>query len=75
MTKNSFCRFFKQHTNKTFFDFLIAYRLEHVCQQLLRSKNRSITEISGALGFQSQSNFNRKFKEIKGVTPSEYRLL
>ncbi|ASV30695.1 AraC family transcriptional regulator [Maribacter cobaltidurans] len=73
MTKNSFCRFFKKHTNQSFFDFLISYRVEHACQQLAQSKNDAIMNIAEGCGFQSQSNFNRRFKEIKGVTPTEYR--
>ncbi len=73
MTKNSFCRFFKKHTNKSFFDFLIAYRIEHACLQLAQSKTSSIMEIAEACGFQSQSNFNRRFKETKGITPRAFR--
>lgn len=73
MTKNSFCRFFKKHTNKSFFDFLKAYRVEHACKQLAQSKAQPITEIAEGCGFQSQSNFNRRFKEIKGMTPTQYR--
>lgn len=72
MTPNSFCRFFKQRTNKTFFQFLIELRVEHACQLLHSPKNKSIGEISFTSGFKSISNFNRKFKSIKGVTPSKY---
>ncbi|WP_291865734.1 AraC family transcriptional regulator [Maribacter sp.] len=74
MTPNSFCRFFKQRTNKTFFQFLIELRVEHACQLLNSPKGKSISEISFASGFKSISNFNRKFKSIKGVTPSNYIL-
>lgn len=73
MTKNSFCRFFKKHTNKSFFDFLISYRVEHACLEMTKSKTHSIMEIAERCGFQSQSNFNRRFKELKGMTPTTYR--
>lgn len=73
MTKNSFCRFFKKHTNKSFMDFLIEYRVSHACQQLIRSNSMSIGEIAEACGFQSQSNFNRQFKAIKNVSPTNYK--
>ncbi|PIB26319.1 AraC family transcriptional regulator [Maribacter sp. 4G9] len=73
LTKNSFCRFFKKHTNKSFMDFLIEYRVAHASQQLARSNSMSISEIAEACGFQSQSNFNRRFKELKGITPTQYR--
>lgn len=72
MTTPAFCRFFKQRTNKTFFEFLIELRLEHACQLLLKEEKLSIAEISEASGFNSISNFNRKFKKIKTVSPSRY---
>lgn len=73
MTPNAFCRFFKQHTNKTFFQFLIELRIEHACQLLLRSDYKlSILEVSEKSGFSSISNFNRQFKKLKGIVPSHY---
>ncbi len=72
MTPNGFCRFFKQRTNKTFFQFLIELRIEHVCQLLNADKDITITEASEKAGFKSISNFNRKFKKLKSMTPSTY---
>tara|TARA_R110002096_G_scaffold103510_1_gene227854 strand:+ start:11611 stop:12480 length:870 start_codon:yes stop_codon:yes gene_type:complete len=72
MTPNAFCRFFKQRTNKTFFQFLIELRIEHACQLLAKNEDLSIAQISGKSGFKSISNFNRKFKTLKGMTPSTY---
>jgi len=73
MTPNAFCKFFKQHTNKTFFQFLIELRIEHACQLLTRADLQlSILEISEQSGFSSISNFNRQFKKLKGVIPSRF---
>ncbi|MDT7830129.1 AraC family transcriptional regulator [Pricia sp. S334] len=72
MTPNAFCRFFKQRTNKTYFQFLIELRIEHACQLLLKNGNRSVLEISEQSGFSSISNFNRQFKKLKGSTPSKF---
>ncbi|WP_276166544.1 AraC family transcriptional regulator [Zobellia alginiliquefaciens] len=73
MTPNAFCKFFKQHTNKTFFQFLIELRIEHACQLLKREDdNLSILEISEQSGFTSISNFNRQFKKLKNVIPSRF---
>jgi AraC-like DNA-binding protein len=69
MTPNAFCRYFKQRTNKTFFQFLIELRIEHAAQLLLNNNELPITEIAYKSGFKSISNFNRKFKEIKGTSP------
>ena len=73
MTPNAFCRFFKQRTNKTFFQFLIELRVEHACQLLSSNKELNINLVSDQSGFNSISNFNKKFKKIKGITPTQYR--
>ena len=66
MTPNAFCRFFKQRTDKSFFQFLIELRIAHACQILRDNKDTSILEASEKSGFKSISNFNRKFKALKG---------
>ncbi|TMM57511.1 AraC family transcriptional regulator [Maribacter algarum] len=73
MTPNAFCKFFKQRTDKTFFQFLIELRIEHSSQLLRNQTDLSIAEISERSGFKSISNFNRKFKASKGVVPSQYK--
>ncbi|VAW23972.1 Transcriptional regulator, AraC family [hydrothermal vent metagenome] len=73
MTPNAFCRYFKQRTNKTFVNFLIDIRIGNACKLLTKNNDLNITEISYKSGFNNLANFNRKFKAIKGVTPSEYR--
>lgn len=73
MSKNSFCRYFKMRTNKTFFQFLIEIRIENACKMLVEDKYFSISQISELSGFQDITNFNRKFKELKGLSPSQYR--
>ncbi|MBL4746784.1 MAG: helix-turn-helix domain-containing protein [Flavobacteriaceae bacterium] len=73
MTPNAFCRYFKQRTNKTYVNFLIDIRIGNACK-LLRSDNEmSVTEICYKSGFNNLANFNRKFKALKGVTPTEFR--
>jgi AraC-like DNA-binding protein len=73
MSKNAFCRYFKARTNKTFFQFLIEIRIEHAAKLLLKNADISIVEISETCGYNNISNFNRKFKEIKGLSPLSYR--
>lgn len=73
MTPNAFCRYFKQRTNKTFVNFLIDIRIGNACKLLTKNNELNITEISYKSGFNNLANFNRKFKSIKGITPSEYR--
>lgn len=49
-----------------------AYRVECVTQQLDQS-DATITEIMGHCGFQTKSNFNREFRRLTGMNPSEWR--
>tara|TARA_R110000868_G_scaffold145181_4_gene365279 strand:+ start:62206 stop:63045 length:840 start_codon:yes stop_codon:yes gene_type:complete len=72
MTPNAFCRFFKQRTNKTFFQFLIQLRIEHACQLLENETDLSMAAVSIKSGFNSISNFNRQFRSVKNCAPSIY---
>ncbi len=73
MTPNAFCRYFKRRTDKTFFQFLLEIRLEAASRLLKKKSDLSIAEISLASGFNNLSNFNRKFKEFKKMTPTQFR--
>ena len=72
MEKSRLCVFFKKMTGKTLFAFLAEYRIELACYMLLKT-NKSVAEICFASGFDDVPYFNRTFKKIKGVTPTEYR--
>lgn len=61
MSESSFCRFFKQHTSKSFIDFLTDIRLGAASRALIDS-SLSIAEIGYDCGFNNLSNFNRIFK-------------
>jgi AraC-like DNA-binding protein len=75
MTKNAFCKYFKRRTNKTYISFLTELRIENACKLIQSNEEIAIAEIAYKVGFQNISNFNRKFKEIKKVTPFKYRNL
>jgi AraC-like DNA-binding protein len=72
MTINSFCRYFKARTRKSYLDFLTEFRIGQACR-LLQQGEVSIADVGYRVGFGNLSNFNRKFKEINGCTPKEYR--
>jgi len=73
MTTNAFCKYFKQRTNKTYFQLLNEVRIGHACKMLLKEQDISISEVALHSGFQNISNFNRKFKLVKNRTPSDYK--
>jgi AraC-like DNA-binding protein len=72
LTKPAFCRFFKARTQKTFSRFVNEIRVNEACR-LLRLDENQIAHIAYACGFNSLPNFNKFFKSIKGITPSDYK--
>ncbi|MBL3655907.1 AraC family transcriptional regulator [Fulvivirga sediminis] len=71
MVPSAFCRFFKQRTRKTYFDFLNEIRIRHACRLLL-NKDMTIVKICFLSGFNNLSYFNRKFKQMTGYSPLKY---
>ena len=72
MSESRFSRFFRKATGNTFVDFVNRVRINRACQLLMES-DRYITHICYEVGFNNVANFNRRFLEIKGMTPSEFR--
>ena len=72
MTESRFSRFFRRATGNTFTDFVNQVRINRACQLLMES-DRFITHICYEVGFNNIANFNRRFLDIKGMTPSEFR--
>lgn len=72
MTVTSFCRYFKKRTRKNYYSFLNEIRIGYACK-LLTDSDSLISDISFRSGYNNLSFFNRKFKEIKGMTPREYQ--
>jgi AraC-like DNA-binding protein len=72
MTDSQFSRFFTRATGNTLTDFVNQMRVTQACR-LLTQSDRLITQICFEVGFNNIANFNRRFLEIKGMTPSEFR--
>jgi AraC-like DNA-binding protein len=72
MSPSSLSRFFKRVTGRTFNRYLNELRVGQACRQLIES-DRTVAEICYACGFHNLANFNRRFRQLKGVTPTDYR--
>lgn len=72
MSPSSFSRYFKSRANKSFSSFVCEIRIGHACK-MLREEDINIGQACYESGFNTLSNFNRKFKEITGKTPFQYR--
>lgn len=71
MSPNYFCRFFKEMTQKTPFDYINIYRINVACE-MIAAGQRNITEVAFACGFNDLSYFIKIFKRYKGVSPKAY---
>lgn len=72
MTPGSFCRFFKQKTQKTFTVFLNELRIGHA-KKLLQNENYPIKDICYECGYNNPVNFFSTFKRIAKQTPKSFR--
>ena len=72
MSPESFNRFLKKKTGKTFTEYTNYIRISYAAKQLIE-KEISIAEIAFSCGFNNIAHFNRVFKKYKHETPSQYR--
>lgn len=68
----AFSRFFKRCVGKTYIEYVNELRVGTACRAL-RETDQSITEIAFQAGFNNLSNFNRRFRDLKKVSPRDYR--
>lgn len=73
MSQSQFSRWFRKATGNNYVDFVNQVRISRACQ-LLADTDRLIADIGREVGFQTIANFNRRFLELKGQTPTEFRL-
>lgn len=71
MTPNAFCRYFKKSTRKSFTQYLNEIRLGHACKLLIEGE-MPITTVAYLSGFNTVTNFNRQFKSLMTITPTEF---
>lgn len=67
-----FSAIFKKETSQNFIDYVNEVRVEKAAD-LLRKTDYKINVISHMVGFQSNSYFNRVFKNTKNLSPLRYR--
>ncbi len=72
MSYASFYPAFKKAYLMPFKDYLLNVRIGYACK-LLAEGSMHISEIAYDSGFENLSNFNRQFRKIKSVTPSQFQ--
>jgi AraC-like DNA-binding protein len=66
------CRTFKKHTGQTLKSYINVSRI--ICAQyLIMHSSDSFTKISEKCGFNNSTNFNRVFRDVSKMTPTEFK--
>jgi len=72
ISRNSFCKFFKSRTGKTYSHFTNEIRVGHACRLLIEDR-MNVKEICFECGFYNFASFHKCFKDITGKTPLQYQ--
>jgi AraC family transcriptional regulator len=67
-----FARMFRKSTGATPHQFVLRQRLERA-RAMLRAPDARVLDVAIACGFKTQQHFAQAFREIWGVSPTEYR--
>ena len=72
VSPSTLSRFFKKKTGFYFAEYVSNIRLQHALTELSYT-DKGITRIAVDAGFSNASVFNKLFKSVYGMTPSEYK--
>lgn len=72
MSGNYFISLYKEVTGQGFWDYVTSLRIRRATE-LLVTTDDTIGNIARAIGYKNEYHFSRKFKEITGNSPSQYR--
>ena len=68
-----FCRVFKKSTGYTFLKYLNMYRVEK--SLIFLNDSQSVMNTAESCGFENQNTYIRLFKQFKGITPLQYKIM
>jgi AraC-like DNA-binding protein len=72
VSPNSFCRYFKSRTHKTYSKFLLEIKVGHACKLLIENR-LPLKQLCYESGFNNFANFHKYFKRITGKSPLSYQ--
>ena len=67
-----FARMFRKSTGETPHQFVLRQRIERA-KAMLRAPNSRVLDVAVACGFKTQQHFAQVFRDVCGVSPTEYR--
>lgn len=72
LSVNQFLRRFRRHTGQSPKFFVDDWKMQHATELLLHS-DQEIHRIALAVGYPDAFHFSRRFKQMKGLSPEQYR--
>lgn len=72
LSSSAFSRYFRAKIGMSFIRFVNELRVSHACRMLIEGE-LAITEICFACGYENISNFNRRFRQVRGMSPRDFR--
>jgi transcriptional regulator GlxA family with amidase domain len=72
LSREHFVKLFKKHTGVTPHKYYVNYKVNKL-KEMLEDSSLSVTQAFAACGMDYNGNSARVFKDITGVSPSEYR--
>jgi AraC family transcriptional regulator len=67
-----FARMFRKSTGETPHQFVLRQRIERA-KAMLRAPDARVLDVAVACGFKTQQHFAQVFRDVCGVSPTEYR--
>lgn len=72
MSRSHFSTTFRDATGIPPYEYLLLQRIERAVG-MLRDEDMTIIEVAQSCGFRNLANFNKAFRKITNMTPSDYR--
>lgn len=62
-----------ENLKMNFFEYINSMRIEEAKNLLTSNKNYTVIEVAYQVGYNNKVSFNKAFKNITGLTPTEYK--
>jgi len=72
LSRNYFCKLFKDCTGMTVFEYAQKIRIEEACR-MLNDTDKKVVDIAAEVGYKDIKYFNTVFKKVTGKTPRDFR--
>lgn len=73
LSPNYFSHIFKKSVGISLWEYITSKRIESAMALLSSDRERNMIDIAADCGFNNTANFNKMFRRVTGMTPSEFR--